>query len=234
VAPADLTGKSPSHLSRCKSYQEWSKPQSGLKAVIMRAVPTVNSSSIREINDKLTPGSPAHQLATLALSTSVMWINAFVVWVDDNYQTMLLQSKFTASQAWSVTTQLIARIFGDMYLVRQGLEGGIDTGSPLSCCTTVLWSVLRTHDVMAEYLAKDFGNHPSISSELVRFLATNSGNEKVEELEDQVAKLTIAVAETKRAATEAGKKSDAAGNALDGAKKTIEALSKRVAALERK
>jgi hypothetical protein len=47
-------------------------------------------------------------------------------------------------------------------------------------CTTLLWSAFKTHDAMAAFENANFEDHPSISSEYVKFLAMNSGFEALE------------------------------------------------------
>jgi hypothetical protein len=47
-------------------------------------------------------------------------------------------------------------------------------------CTTLLWSAFKTHDAMATFENANFEDHPSISSEYVKFLAMNSGFEALE------------------------------------------------------
>ena len=54
-------------------------------------------------------------------------------------------------------------------------------------CAQVMLAVFRTHDIMAVYVAHKFENHPSVSTEYVKFLAINSGgSEKVGKLEELV------------------------------------------------
>ena len=47
----------------------------------------------------------------------------------------------------------------------------------------VLWGILQTHAKMKEYLSIGFKNHPSISSEYVRFLVQNASVGRVARLE---------------------------------------------------
>jgi hypothetical protein len=73
--------------------------------------------------------------------------------------------------------------------------------APESVCCHILWAAFKTHDIMATYIDKNFENHPVISAEYIKFLATNSGIEKVERMEAQmsgmVEKLAKAVEESK-------------------------------------
>ena len=57
---------------------------------------------------------------------------------------------------------------------------------PASICAHLLWSCFKTHDVMTMHKEHSFENHPTISAEYVKFLATNSGYDKVEQMETLV------------------------------------------------
>ena len=56
------------------------------------------------------------------------------------------------------------------------------------CCLAahVWYGVSRTHDVMKEFGVMDFKNHPAMSSEYVKFLATNSGMELIEAIDVKI------------------------------------------------
>jgi hypothetical protein len=78
----------------------------------------------------------------------------------------------------------------------------------------VLYTLLRTHVVMTELVQHEIKNHPIVSSEYVKFLATHSPNGEVRKLREEL-KVTVllvksAQAEAKKAITianEAVKKS---------------------------
>ncbi len=100
--------------------------------------------------------------------------------------------------------------------------------------TTVLWATFQTHDVMSEYLTFKFKNHPSISSEYVKFLASNSGIEAVVKLTDGLKKMELDVRDAVSKLTSAVKKADSAGNKADEVKTKLASLEKRVLKLEQK
>ena len=72
-----------------------------------------------------------------------------------------------------------------------------------SICAGIMWSSLKTNDVAQVYIDSRFENHPAIASEFIKFLATNSGFEKVDQLEKEVelckAKVLAATSELGRA-----------------------------------
>jgi hypothetical protein len=69
-----------------------------------------------------------------------------------------------------------------LYLVRAGVLSPFVIYDNLSNATTVLWATFQTHDAVAECFSVNFKNHSSISSEYVKFLASNSGMEAVGQL----------------------------------------------------
>ena len=85
---------------------------------------------------------------------------------------------------------------------------------------------------MAGYLEKDFENHPTISSEYVKFLATNSGSDKVEKLQAQMAevieKLSKSIEESKKATA----KADAASAKCSELSREVAVLTRKVKTLE--
>jgi hypothetical protein len=97
-----------------------------------------------------------------------------------------------------------------------------------------VWAVLKSHDAMASYKRLNFKNHPSISTELVKFLAINTSFEAIEKLTSQVSTLVLESAETKRKLAAAEKASSSAGNRADDVKKLSEGFAKRLAKLETK
>lgn len=101
---------------------------------------------------------------------------------------------------------------------------------------------------MAAYVAHKFENHPSVSTEYVKFLATNSGSEKVEKISLAMEEMkssmkefkskSITASEEAKAATveskNAGKKADAASSRFSDIIKQLETLTAKVKNLEKK
>jgi hypothetical protein len=99
---------------------------------------------------------------------------------------------------------------------------------PESICPQILWAVFRTHDQMAGFEDANFENHPSIASEFVKFLATNTGIEGMGVLQEEVATLKSKLKEAEKQATLASGKADKASSTADVAKKAVDALTRQV------
>ena len=81
-------------------------------------------------------------------------------------------------------------------------------GGPESICPAILWAVFRAHDKMTGFEDANFENHPSIASKFVKFLATNTGNEGMAVLEENVVSLKAEVKELEKQSTAACTKAD--------------------------
>ena len=84
---------------------------------------------------------------------------------------------------------------------------------------------------MKTYLDHHFENHPAVSAEYVKFLATNSGFDKVEKMELVISEKVERAID---AAEKAGKRADTATDKFSAANKELVVLMKRVQGLENK
>jgi hypothetical protein len=88
--------------------------------------------------------------------------------------------------------------------------------------------------VIASYKRLNFKNHPSIATELVKFLAINTSFEAIDKLTTKAAYLELEVVEYKKQMATAVKSAALAANKADEAKKTSDLLTKRLTKLEDK
>ena len=138
--------------------------------------------------------------------------------IDTTYK-KLKAAGFDSERSWALVTKLVYRIFSDMNKVRNGVENSLELTNPADLCGKVLFATLRTIDIQEEYMRHNIADHPSISSEYVKFLAMNSGLQKVAKLEKEVEVVQKAV---KKAATttaeRAAKTANTASNRASEAK----------------
>ena len=100
-------------------------------------------------------------------------------------------SKFTLEQGWCLTMQIFEQILADLYAPKDGVLDAMTLNNQWSVCTHTLWESFKCHDMMAStYVEHQFENHPAISTEYMKFLATNSGFEKVEKMSVQMTALS--------------------------------------------
>jgi hypothetical protein len=117
-----------------------------------------------------------------------------------------------ACTEWSLITQLMYRIFMDMSAVREGTLASLRSDDPVEACASVLWCVFRTQDKMAEFVCHGIGNHSSISSEYVKFLAGHSSVSDIDKLQKEVCDATKSAKAAKDEAVKATTKSDKSFN----------------------
>jgi hypothetical protein len=185
------------------------------------------------IDQAVEIGSKPHTLAHAALTESVAWIIGFIQFMDEYYRE-LSKAKFGTGKAWHVTTRLAKRILDDVGTQRYGVQNAFQVGDSRQICQQILWAVLKSHDVMQEYKRLNFKNHPSIATELVKFLAINTSFDAIEKLTTQVAAHQVEIVEYKKNIAAVTKSAHAAANKADDAKKLFDQLVKRVEKVENK
>ena len=231
--PPMVVLKNESYLPAVKNFAYWSNQGAGMRSKLSDELKSIREGISNQIKLRLRPGTVGYNLATLALNLSVAWLESLLNFIDETYES-LVRSGFTTGAAWGLATCLVMRIFEDISLVRAGVSSSFVMDDNMTNATTVLWATFQTHDVMSEYLTYKFKNHPSISSEYVKFLASNSGIEAVVKLTDGLKKMELDVRDAVSKLTSAVKKANSAGNKADEVKTKLASLEKRVLKLEQK
>ena len=222
------SGSGESQLSMLPSFKSWSVGQSSRKKLLERKLPNIRSSFRSLIANSLQMSNPRfHAIAIEALDRSITWIISFGSWIDRAYEYAHVGSKLSESKAWALVTQLARRVFAEIFVVRMGTAQAM-TGDRASICSSILWSVFRTHDKMTEFEDANFEDHPAVSSEYIKFLATNSGFDLIVDLEKEVASLKSEAKDSERKMNAVIKKADSASTSADSNKRLIAEMSKRV------
>jgi hypothetical protein len=138
-------------------------------------------------------------------------------------------------KVWHVTTTHLAKhILDEVGTPRYGVQETFQVGDSTQICQQIFWSVLKSHDILTAYKRLNFKNHPSIATELVKFLAINTTSKAIDKLTTKSAYLELEVAEQKKQVKEAVKSASAAANKADEVKKLNGSLIKRITKLEEK
>jgi hypothetical protein len=103
------------HLSKVPSYKHWSHGAHCLKRKIETELVKVRYANRIIIQRHFKPGMVAYSIVMEALDKSVTWATGLVSFIDRMYESLHAGSKFTATQAWSLTSQLVRRIFADLH-----------------------------------------------------------------------------------------------------------------------
>ena len=221
------TGKDPSFLTAMKDHGDWESPETGVRDGIVNRLASMVSMFGEQIATTMEHEPEARALALSMLSVSVTCCRELVTYFDDTMSELTLKSKFTTKKAFSLVTQVVRRFFMDLYKVRAQVYSSLSTADNTGQCAWILYGVLRSHDVMSEYTKARFKNHPSVSSEYIRFLSTNSGFESLKTLEDRVDELKRVSVQTVKDCTAAKKAADTASSVVDSVKKDVGELKKQ-------
>ena len=180
------TGKDPSFLTAMKDHEDWDAPETGVRDRIIHHLGNMHGMFGEQISVTMANEPEARSLAMSMLSMSVGCCRELINYFDETMNELTTKSKFTKKKAFSLVTQVVRRFFIDLYKVRAQIYSSLSTSDSAGQCAWILYGTLRTHDVMAEYSKARFKNHPSVSSEYIRFLSTNSGFESLKTLEEKV------------------------------------------------
>ena len=85
---------------------------------------------------------------------------------------------------------------------------------------------------MAGYVDHDFKNHPSVSTEYIKFLETNSGSEKVEKLAETMICVKELVTKASQDARSSAAQSDTASTKVASLTTNLAAAIRRIKVLE--
>jgi hypothetical protein len=234
---AMVSERNTSKLSKLPTYKSWKSAGDGVSNYAIRQMNLIHSTVANDIgyafgfDSQLTR---AQVLATASLNASITFLTQLIGFIDTIYEKLLVQSRFTTDQAWALTTQILDRVCEDLYAPKEGVAAAMTVEDPASICAHVLWSCLKVHDVMTSYLDHHFVNHPAISAEYVKFLATNSGSEKVDKMESVIAGLTEKLSKSAEETKKAINKADVATSKCSDLVKEVQALAKKVKQLEDK
>jgi uncharacterized protein YoxC len=221
-----------SYFNEIASFEEWDTPITGYRDLLKEELATFRESHQRNIDDTLERQSIICSIATMALTESCAWMEGLIVFIDD-YHRDLGKARFGTKKSWHVTTRLARRMFVEVATYRNGVQNAFQTGKNVQVCQRIVWAVLKSHDIMARYRRHNFKDDPSVSSELVKFLAINTGFEVLEVLAVKVADMSKSVTAMTKEVQTAVKTASTASNKADENKKLYDQLLKRVTKIEK-
>ena len=192
---------------------------SGAKILLQENEAIVRNRVEEVINLRLRGYPEAQALARVLLSDTITFMNALSRFISETYK-RLKDSGFGKVDSWKLVSKVVHRIFAtDCHLQRGTVSEFLDASDNKTMAVGVLWGTFATHQVMREYMINGVENHPSISSEYVRFLVANCGLERIVQLEAKATALTAELQEVKKIAQEAKKAAISASNKADQVEK---------------
>jgi hypothetical protein len=219
----------PSYLPGIEKWNDFAAPNTGIRDKIKERLPgvqqVIEQSIIQRLHHPLAIG-----IAQEALSKSVAFVVGWLDFMDKTYDTATTVSRFTEVKGLSLATRLTRRVGTELYSARNGVLDTLkssDLDTP-EASGAILFGIFKTHDKMAEFTERNFRDHSSISSEYVKFLASNSGFESVAVLDKRTAGMQAELKEVNTSLKTATKKADTAANVVDELKKKFVILEKKV------
>ncbi|KAI2495228.1 hypothetical protein MHU86_19282 [Fragilaria crotonensis] len=228
------TDRNKSKLNKLADHKVWKAGGEGVHNYIVERMNLLHTTISQDIGYVLGSDPKGQLLATMCLNATITFLTQMLAFVDTIYDKSVMASKFTAEQGWSLTMKILDRICEDLFAPKEGVVVAMNVEDPGSICAHVLWSCFKTHDIMATYLEVNFENHPAISAEYVKFLATNSGFDKVDRLETTVAALKVQVEKAASESAKARSIADGSASAASAGTRAVADLTKRVTKLESK
>jgi hypothetical protein len=129
--------------------------------------------------------------------------------------------------------QILDKVCEELYVPKASVLRSATLDDTESMCNHILWAAFKSLDVMGVYVGHHFQNHPSVvSTEFIRFLETNSGSEKIDQLVDQTVALKEGLATALLDAKVASQKTDTAANKVADLVRELTATTRRIKALE--
>ena len=177
-----------SFLDRIKTWDDFDHPETGTREILLHELDDSETSHQRQITDKLDPGSMAYTLATVWTTHSVAICQDIIKSMDELVR-KLAKSTFSYQKALHVASQLVKRIFTEIYRPRMGVSRFFRAGDMDQIMSAYLWMALRALNIGKEFRSIGFSNLDVVSSEITKFLLVNTGYDSIEKLEEKVATL---------------------------------------------
>ena len=226
-----------SKLSNLPKHKSWKNAGEGVRNYVTKQMNLIYATVSHDISYVFGSDPKlalAQAIATMSLNATVTFLTQLMGCIDTIYEKLHTHSKFSADQAWALTTQILDRVCGDLYAPKEGVAAAMAVDDPSSICAHMLWSCFRTHDVMWTYLDANFESHPATSAEYVKFVATNSGYDKVEKMEITVGSMKDEVKRAVDLADKAFKRAELLTDKFSAANKEVEALKMKIQGIENK
>ena len=228
-----------SYFDLIPNWESWDFPETGQRASLRGALVAFEESHKSNIENELDSECRAYQLAVASLSSSVAFVESIIQFIDD-YVKHLTLAKFSNKRAFHVTTRLAKRILLEVYKPRMGVAKTFKTGvkGVDVIAQKIFWASMQSLDIAMEIRRVGIMEHHLVASELVKFLAVNTGIEAIEKLQTQVDQGQKTIQEAAKAAKEAGASAKTTANQLvdklAAQTRLIEGLQRRLKALEDK
>ena len=172
-------------LDKIQIWNDWDFPEIGIRQILTDELSSFSKSHLQQISDRLDPSTSVYLLARLSITNSVAILEDIIIFMD-NFVKDLTKAKFSSKKFFHVTSRLVRRFFADIFILRQGIIKSFKAGNMKQIAGAILWSTLQSLSTAMHFKSIGFKNLDIVSSELVKFLLTNTGYESIQVIKQKV------------------------------------------------
>lgn len=98
------------------------------------------------------------------------WGELLTQFISTSYEDSMNSGRFDEQQAWQMTCKFVKRIFTEIADARVIARNGIDIEDKWTTSARFIYGTLKAHEIMEEFARLGIKDHPSVSSEMVKFI----------------------------------------------------------------
>ena len=96
--------------------------------------------------------------------------HAVYIFISTSYEYTMNSGKFDSTQAWEITSSFFKIIFSEIGYAKVHARDIIIIDAPWSSGAGILFATLHAYSIMSEFECLSIKDHPSISSDMVKFV----------------------------------------------------------------
>jgi hypothetical protein len=157
-------------ISRLKSYAMW-HPDDGVLGVSQRMLKWAIEiqSRVSFLASQLTNDPMILRLSNGLLTDTVNCIQHMISFIDATYIEYKVMSYLSDTQLWELLVSFLEQIFEDLRAARCRIQDASEHEPSL-----LLWGIMKSYEVMADYLRLDFKKNPSLNGIFVHKILKGS------------------------------------------------------------
>ena len=196
---SDFSMSAHPELPGLPTYKDWDAgdTNTGRKFFILRNLKSTKTLIDGWIRSDLH--GDAQILAFELLAASVYMAQELVQFISGVYHDLCTSGRFDDQQAWGLACKFVKRIFSEIGDERVVARDNIHCDDLWASTAKIIYGILKAHKVMKEFMRLNLRDHPSISSEMVKFVCYSqpaSDTSRVLEQIDELSSLSKKTAAT--------------------------------------
>ena len=155
----------------CESYSKWIG--SGLFQPVVGSHQSALSSWVLSVRGRLRnqAGSVGSALAAHLLNQVETQFSSLKVFIDTFYKELTTIAKFPEASAWKLIGRCLGCFFQSMVEVRAEMSAASEYQT-VDFHSQMIWTVLRCHTLVEDFVAFNFRGHPSMVREMTIYMMT--------------------------------------------------------------